>query len=66
MKSVQHSINYYSVIYDSNGGKCGVVEWVKRNTLMWFSHMMREKSIEFVKKVYVNEIDGRGGGEGQL
>ena len=37
---------------------CGVVEWVKRNTLRWFGHIERNKSEEFVKEVYVNEIEG--------
>ncbi len=35
---------------------CGVVEWVKRNTLRWFRRTARMK--EFVKKVYVSEIVG--------
>ena len=38
--------------------KCGVVKWVKRNTLRWFGHIERMKSDEFVKKVYVSEIEG--------
>ncbi len=38
--------------------KCGVVEWVKRNTLRWFGHIERMNSEEFVKKVYVSEIEG--------
>ncbi len=33
----------------ANGVNCGVVEWVKRNTLRWFGHIE-----EFVKKVYVS------------
>ena len=37
---------------------CGVLDWVKRNTLKWFDHTERKKSEEFVKKVYVNEIEG--------
>ncbi len=40
----------------ANGVKCGVVEWVKRNTLRWFGYIKRMKSKEFVKKVYVSEI----------
>ncbi len=42
----------------ANSMKCGVVEWVKRNTLKWFGHMKRMKSEEFVKKVYVSELEG--------
>ena len=30
---------------------CGVVEWVKKNTLRWFGHIERKNSEEFVKKV---------------
>ena len=26
-----------------NGVNCGVMEWVKRNTLRWFAHMERKK-----------------------
>ena len=40
----------------ANGVKCGVVEWVKRNTLRWFGHTERKNNEEFVKKVYVKEI----------
>ena len=35
----------------ANGVKCGVVEWVKRNTFGWFGHIERKKSEEFVKSV---------------
>ncbi len=41
-----------------SGVKCGVVEWVKRNTLRWFGHVERMNSEEFVKKVYVSEAEG--------
>ena len=41
-----------------NGVKCGIVEWVKRNTLRWFGHLERKKCEEFVKKVHVSEIEG--------
>ncbi len=37
---------------------CGVVEWVKRNTLGWFGHIERKGSEEFVKKVYMSESVG--------
>ena len=33
-----------------NGEKCEVVEWMKRNTLAWFSYIERKKREEFVKK----------------
>ncbi len=36
----------------ANGVSCGVVEWVKRNTLR-FGHIERMGSEEFVKKVQV-------------
>ncbi len=39
----------------ANGVNCGVVEWVKRNTLRWFGHIERMGSEEFVTKVYVSE-----------
>ncbi len=42
----------------ASGVKCGVVEWVQRNTLRWFGHTARMNSEEFVKKVYVSEIKG--------
>ncbi len=31
----------------------GVVEWVKRSTLKWFSHIERIGNEEFVNKVYL-------------
>ena len=36
-----------------------VVHWngMQRNTLRWFSHLKRNKSEEFVKKVYVGKIE---------
>ncbi len=42
----------------ANGVNCGVVEWVKRNTLKWFGHIKRMRSEEFVKKVYMSENVG--------
>ena len=36
------------------------VEWVKINTSMWFGHIWRKNSEEFVKTVYVSEIEGPG------
>ncbi len=38
----------------ASGVNCGVVEWVKRNTLRSFGHIERMGSEEFVKKVYVS------------
>ncbi len=37
---------------------CGVVDWVKRNTLKWFIHVERMGSKEFVRKVYESELRG--------
>ena len=42
------------------GVKCGVVEWVKRNTLKWFGHVERMGSGEFLK-VYESESCGSNG-----
>ncbi len=42
----------------ANGVNCGVVEWVKRNTLRWYGHIERMGSEEFVKKVYMSESVG--------
>ena len=41
----------------ANGVKCSLVEVVKRKSLRWFGHLEKKKSEEFVKKVYVTEID---------
>ncbi len=35
-----------------------MVEWVKRSTLRWFSHIERMGSEEFVKKVYLSSVEG--------
>ena len=37
--------------------KCGVLEWVKRNTLRWFGHFKRKQSQELVKRVYASETE---------
>ncbi len=42
----------------ANGVNCGVVEWVKRNTLRWFGHIERMGCEGFVKKVYMIENVG--------
>ena len=44
----------------ASGVQCGAVEWVKRNTLRWYGHMERMKNEEFVKKVYMSELEGTG------
>lgn len=41
----------------ANGVTCGMVKWVKRNTLSWFGHT-EKKNEEFVKKVYPGEAVG--------
>ena len=41
----------------ANALKCCVVEWVKRSTLWWFGNFERKKRKEFVKKVYMSEIE---------
>ncbi len=42
----------------ANGVNCGVVKWVKRNTMRWFGHIERMGSEEFVTKVYVSKTVG--------
>ncbi len=42
----------------TNGVNCGLVEWMKRNTLRWFGHIGRMGSEEFVKKVHMSESVG--------
>ena len=41
----------------THANEVNVVEWVKRNMLWLFGHMKRKKSEEFIKKVYVNQIE---------
>ncbi len=41
-----------------SGVGCGVVEWVKRNTLRWCGHIERMGNKEFVKKVYMSSAEG--------
>ncbi|MEL7177812.1 MAG: reverse transcriptase domain-containing protein [Pseudomonadota bacterium] len=41
------------------GVNCGVVEWVKRNTLRWFGHVERMEG-GICKKVYESEVSGPG------
>ena len=42
----------------ANGVHCGVVEWMKRNTLRWFGDMEGTESEKFVKKVQVSKNMG--------
>ncbi len=51
-KAVRNESTYkrYAMGLCASGVKCGVVEWVKRNTLRLFCHIERMKSEEFVKK----------------
>ncbi len=37
---------------------CGVLEWVKRNTLRWLGHTERMENEEFLKKVYPSSVEG--------
>ncbi len=41
-----------------NRMKGGAVEWGKRHTLIWFGHIERLENEEFVKKMYISEIEG--------
>ena len=40
------------------GINCGVVEWVKRNTLRWFGHIERMEKEELTRRVYDSEVEG--------
>ncbi len=40
-----------------SGMGCGVVEWVKRNTLRWSGHIESMGNEEFVK-VYLSSVEG--------
>ncbi len=41
-----------------SGVGCGVEEWVKRSTLRWFGYIERIGNEEFVKKVYLGNVEG--------
>ncbi len=41
-----------------SGVGCGVVEWVKRSTRRWFSHIEKMGNEEFVKRVYFSSVEG--------
>ena len=45
---------------NERGVNCGVVEWVKRNTLRWFGHLERMEDGELTKRVYESKIEGVG------
>ena len=42
------------------GIKCGVEEWVKRNTPRWFGHVERMQKEDLAKRVYNSETEGTG------
>lgn len=39
---------------------CRVVEWVKRDALRWYCHIMRMSEERLTKKVYQSEVSGEG------
>ncbi len=41
-----------------SGVGCGVMEWVKKSTLRWCCHIERMENEEFVKKVYLSNVEG--------
>ncbi len=41
-----------------SGVGCVVVEWVRRSTLRLFGHIERMENVEFVKKVYLSNVEG--------
>ncbi len=41
-----------------SGVRCGVLEWVKRNSLGLFGHIERMEYEESVKKVYRSSVEG--------
>ena len=52
--------NRFGMASKGEGMKCGVVEWVKRNTLRWFGHMERMDENEMTKRVYRSKVDAIG------
>ncbi len=38
---------------------CGVVAWVKRNTLRWYGHATKMNEYDFTKRVYESTTEGR-------
>ena len=45
------------------GVNCGVIEWVKRNTMRWYGHVQRMPEDRLAKQVYMSEalgVMGRG------
>ena len=45
---------------DGLGINCGIIEWVKRNTLRWFGHVERMQVGELAKRIYTSEVEGTG------
>ena len=45
----------------AEGINCGVVEWVKRNTLRWYGHVRRMPEDRIAKKVFRSEATGVSG-----
>ena len=60
MESNENVYERFGMRSKGEGIKCGVVEWVKRNSLRWFGHVERMKKEELTKRVYNSEIEGRG------
>ena len=60
MESNENVYERFGMGSKGEGIKCGVVEWVKRNSLRWFGHVERMKKEDLAKRVYNSEIEGRG------
>ena len=58
-ESNERIYNRYGMSEKGIGMKCGVVEWVKRNTLRWFGHVERMQG-GVCKEVYESEVRGEG------
>ena len=43
------------------GVRCGVVEWVKRNSLRWYGHVRRMTEERLTKRVYQSSVSGVAG-----
>ena len=52
--------NRFGMESRGEGIKCGVVEWVKRNSLRWFGHVERMQKEDLAKRLYNSEIEGIG------
>ena len=60
MESNENVYERFGMRSKGEGIKCGVVEWVKRNSLRWFGHVERMRKEDLTKRVYNSEIEGRG------